>query len=318
MGNAQKRRRDEVSTMRCSGCGYRQSSTALACINCGQALAQPSPLPVEEPVAAPLPEVVAGPPAEPHLSELRLSPERVVQPPAKEINARLARQLVAEREIVRPARTDESWPPAVRVNQVGNELSPYQTTLRELAPFQNMVPSDARRNIRDDVRGPLPFGLAWTRPRLYGTIIALEVREQASDLPNIGGAILMIVAEVFWALLNVHTTREAVERIEVTRLRIEASDGSAHDAILLGVQRGANLSLGDTVSLWGHRRRGNLVIHKGYDHTTRSRISSSARGLLLPALLLLLILGVLFLSLSHTSLLEVWKAIKGLPAWFKK
>jgi hypothetical protein len=263
---------------KCPTCGYRNGPAARFCANCNQTLDEAESLPLALPV--PL-----------HLRSGRVVPDRL------------------------PAPT-----PDVVVNQTQEEFSPYQNTIQgkalELMPFEALVPAPEPSSAWE-LLTPLPFGFAWRSPTLVGKIIHLESREQVNDFPNFAGALLALLAEIVWMIPNVQTTREPVDKIEVTRLRIQSEDGQIYDAMVRGSLRGANLSLGDTVSLWGHRRRGNLLVSKGYDHTTRSAIATTATGLLLPALLLLAVVAFGYLALAHLSLADALHRLVALPGWLR-
>lgn len=267
-----------MSASKCPNCGYRNGPAARTCANCNQALSEAESLPLALPIPA-------------HLRSGRGVQDRLSAPT-----------------------------PDVIVHQTQEEFSPYQNTIQgnalELTPFEALVPAQELAPAWQPLT-PLPFGFAWRRPTLVGKIIHLESREQVNDFPNFAGALLALLAEIVWMIPNVQTTREPVDKIEVTRLRIESEDGQIYDAMVRGSLRGANLSLGDTVSLWGYRRRGNLLVSKGYDHTTRSAIATTAAGLLLPALLLLVVVAFGYLALAHLSLADALHRLAELPGWLR-
>lgn len=265
---------------KCPTCGYRNSLSAPACANCGTEL---------------------------HVSEALLPalPSLATPPRARQMPVLSERPRAMSRVIVSQSQEDDS---------------PYQTTLpdqvQDLVPFES-IPPRFSTNADWETLARLPFGFALLRPRLVGSIIHIEAREQVNDFPNLAGALLALLAEIIWVIPNVQATREQVDRIEVTRLRIQREDGQIHDAIVRGSLRGANLSMGDLVSLWGHRRKGNLVVRKGYDHTTRSAISTTSSGMLIPALLILAVVAFLYLSFAHMSLGDAFQRLGEIPAWLK-
>jgi hypothetical protein len=92
----------------------------------------------------------------------------------------------------------------------------------------------------------------------------------------------------------------------VTVLRVRSDDGTQRDARVRGHLTGANLTLGDRVELWGWKRRGVLMVRRGYNRTSRSVVSSSAMRSLFPVLLLVLLLAAgfcLWLYWNHIPLL---------------
>jgi hypothetical protein len=82
----------------------------------------------------------------------------------------------------------------------------------------------------------------------------------------------------------------------MTTVRVRAYDGTLKDSRVRGVMRGATISLGDQVSLWGMRRNGVLFVGRGFNHTTKGVISTHSIGLLVPALIVIVtcIAGIYF------------------------
>jgi hypothetical protein len=115
-------------------------------------------------------------------------------------------------------------------------------------------------------------------------------------------------AEIVWIIPNSRTAtmgQNDTERTTVTRIRIRTNARELKDAQLHGDPKGANLALGDVVSLWGRRRGGVLAIKKGYDHTSKSIIGADTKKeMILPALMMVaLVLLILYLYplVAHIS-----------------
>jgi hypothetical protein len=206
------------------------------------------------------------------------------------------------------------------------QLSPYQSPLPrtqvELAAFQDFVPPlTANNQAADPQLEPqserrLPPLFAISRPDLVGSVVAIDTREQTNNTPDIAGALFALLAEIIWIVPNSHAGREGPDRVEITRVRIQTDDGTRWDATLRGTLQGANLAMGDEVSLWGRRRRGNLLVSKGYDHTSQSPISTNGGGRRIFPLILLLFVGVgLYLYISAVSLPTALHQVQGFGTW---
>lgn len=61
-------------------------------------------------------------------------------------------------------------------------------------------------------------------------------------------------------------------RTQVTTVRIKRADGTMRDARIEGYLGGANLSLGDHVTLHGKDRDGTLIVAYGYNHSANGHI----------------------------------------------
>jgi hypothetical protein len=142
----------------------------------------------------------------------------------------------------------------------------------------------------------LPWYFPKSKPRIAGTVLHIESKEEAVDYPDLYAAIATLLVELIWVMINVQQTRDT-DRVVMTTVRIQTTAGELRDARLRGNMRGANLSLGDKVSLWGPRRHGVLFIRRGYNHTTQSVISTHSIGLLIPAIITIL----LFVALIYFS-----------------
>lgn len=145
-------------------------------------------------------------------------------------------------------------------------------------------------------KGNLPWGYPRRPPDIEGAIIQTQADQEILDYPSPLHAIGSMLIETLWAISSQSHQRES-ERILVTTLRIRTSSGDKKDARLMGFLRGASLSLGDTVSLWGWKRRGSLMVRLGYNHTTKAKIithaTSGMRASLAALIIFCLVIGVL-------------------------
>jgi hypothetical protein len=146
----------------------------------------------------------------------------------------------------------------------------------------------------------LPWHLPRRRPHLSGKIIHIRSEMEFPDYPSILRAIVDLMSELIWMAANQPAHREG-ERIQITIVRLRTSDGQLKDARLMGYQRGANLSLGDLVSFWGWKRKGSLMVKKGYNHTSKATIITNMMSMLVPGLIVLAIVSALFIFAFYRS-----------------
>jgi hypothetical protein len=132
----------------------------------------------------------------------------------------------------------------------------------------------------------LPWYFPRTKPKIAGKVILIETKEEIIDYPDLFAAIATLLVEFIWILVQVQQEKEH-DRIVMTTVRVRTYDGTLRDSRLRGVMRGANVSLGDQVSLWGMRRNGVLFVSRGFNHTTRGVISTHSMGLIVPALIVI-------------------------------
>jgi hypothetical protein len=113
----------------------------------------------------------------------------------------------------------------------------------------------------------LPWGFPRRSPDVAGTIIRIQQLQELPVYPNLVIRIVnMLIA--FICLLPNRMMKKGHERLQVA-MRIRTSNDETKDAYLIGDLRGANLALGDVVSLWGWQRQGRFTVRKGYNHTSK-------------------------------------------------
>jgi hypothetical protein len=146
----------------------------------------------------------------------------------------------------------------------------------------------------------LPWHFPRRRPHLAGRIVHIRNEMEFPDFPNVLRAIVDLMSEFLWMAANQPAHKEG-ERVQITIVRLRISDGQLRDARLMGYMRGANLSLGDIVSFWGWRRKGSLMVRKGYNHTTKATIVTNMMSMLLPGLIVLSVVFAIFIFAFYQS-----------------
>jgi len=155
--------------------------------------------------------------------------------------------------------------------------------------------------------GKSPWGFPKRPADAEGIIIYVQGQDEHPQ-PSLLGAILRMFVNMVWATPGDLRQHER-ERIHVTTIRVRTSDDVQKDARVEGYLKGANLSLGDVVSLWGWRRKGSLVVTRGYNHTAKAAISSSTMtspvsGMVL--ILLAVVAVVLLAYMYHIPIIPHW------------
>jgi hypothetical protein len=148
----------------------------------------------------------------------------------------------------------------------------------------------------------LPRGFPKRPPDISGTLVMVQNQHEIRRNEGFSKALV----DALWPAPDASSTNKE-RQVNVTTLRIRnSSDGIQQDARMEGYLKGANISLGDTISLWGRRYKGTLVVYRGYNHTTKSIVMTNTMTSPLPVLLFLVLLVALFFLLSsflHVSFL---------------
>ncbi len=204
----------------------------------------------------------------------------------------------------------QSWKKQTAI-QTYNE--PYDTDL-QLAPSPFSMPGFGGVSVTEErVRtadpeywktDKLPWWYRRIKPNIAGSVIHMESKEEVVDYPDILAAVATLLVELIWVLPNVQENKEA-DRIVMTTIRVRTYDGTLKDARLRGNMRGANLSLGDEISLWGAKRHGIVVIHRGFNHTTKGVVFTRAVGMFVPAIIAILcVVGAIYFLPSWGTFLS--------------
>ncbi len=284
-----------MPAIKCPACGCRHLQAVTVCHNCGR------PLVTVPDQANNAPEDVSVSSSDDGVETGSVQDEDT--PSAGQgRSAGSPRSLSVPPQLVNAGKTRQE----VRTN-----IQPYATTLDVTLPdpFANSH-SQAIGNVQiaDESwkQGKLPWYFLGIRPTLAGMVMHIESKEEVFNNPDILAALAMILVEFIWVLVNVQSEREN-DRIVMTTVRIQTFEGQLKDARLRGNMRGADMALGDQVSLWGIKRRGVLFVRHGFNHTAQGMISTNAVSLLLPAILAAVAFAALlffapswFPSLIHT------------------
>jgi len=200
------------------------------------------------------------------------------------------RQLVVRQGDPRPA-----LPQAWQKQRDLQVYEPYETSL-DIVPPEAFSAFPGAASTKEELEktiepewwktDKLPWYFPKVRPQTSGMVVHIESKEEIIDYPDIFAAIATLLVGLIWVLVDVQQEKEH-DRVVMTTVRVQAHDGTLKDARLRGNMRGADLSLGDRVSLWGTKRRGVLFIRRGFNHTTQGVVSTASLGLIVPALIVI-------------------------------
>jgi len=176
------------------------------------------------------------------------------------------------------------------------ELYKVSTAIEEYLPqgILPMMPTFPKEEPPSLNKKKLPWGLPKRDPDVAGTIIQIQQSQELPEYPNLIIGITNMLTELIWLIPN-DTMKKEEERLQVTTVRIRCNDAEKKDARLIGYLRGANLTLGDNVWFWGWHRKGSIIVRKGYNWTSEAVVTTHTLGLVMPALTLLILLGIGFL-----------------------
>ena len=314
-----------MSILKCPACGYRHLQAVPLCVNCGTPLAEKEATEAR-PGSRAKKAIVQKPPSPPPTDDdiaayKRFLAEAVQQVPKEapldqsEQRSQEGGAIVSARQLIKRDETLRTAPKVWKKQTELQQYQPYETALDILAPDPFAHARGRALMIREEQTDPelwkaekLPWTFPKNRPDIAGTVMAIESKEEVIDYPDLFAAIITLIVGLIWILVDVQQEKES-DRVVMTVVRVQTYDGSLKDIRLRGNMRGANLSLGDKVSLWGWKRRGVLFVRRGFNHTTRGVISTQSVGLIMPALvvLFLLVVGIYFAPtvlpfLEHTFL----------------
>jgi hypothetical protein len=183
------------------------------------------------------------------------------------------------------------------VRQRENDIQPYAATLDATLPDSF---ADSRSQAIGNVlitdeswkHDKLPWYFPRIRPTIFGIVMHIESKEEIFNNPDILASLAMLLVEFIWILVNVQQEREN-DRVVMTTVRIQTFEGQLKDARLRGNMRGADIALGDRVSLWGIKRRGVLFVRHGFNHTSQGVISTNAANMLVLVLMAVAVMALL-------------------------
>src|SRR5579859_358346 len=277
-----------VPSIKCTSCGNRilLPSDRESCANCGALISQQSLAAHQAAMVEQLMNPFDGPegPPPPGMTLTRQNSQSLLLPAPGEQEQATSDEPTDKHRAVQlyqpllPQRRPETLP-----------YHPYQST--ELAPIDprgGLLPAvfdplDADRPSLP-LMSPLPKGFPSRPPDMFGTVIHTQSQMENPLIPDNAEFIFKMIRDLVWA---VPQENQQPRSVHVTTVRVRTSDGSIKDGRIEGYMRGVNISLGDTISVWGHRRRGLLLIYRGYNHTSKGVLKTTASSSCLVVFLLL-------------------------------
>lgn len=182
----------------------------------------------------------------------------------------------------------------------GTSVEPYVDVTSPMQEDDIIIARGHTKNSSPSLwtRGLLPWWFPARRPPdIEGTIIQIHSQEEHPLHFDILGSLFRLLGDMLWTVPHAHNGQEhAQNRVFVTSLRIRTPDGSLKDARVEGYSTGVHLSLGDTVFLWGWKRRGLLRVRRGYNYTSKGTVSTRTMSTSLLSLLLFLIIALLLFA----------------------
>jgi hypothetical protein len=309
-----------MPAIKCPACGYRHFQVVPACMNCGASFtASNSTSNVQQPHTPSRHTISSNSlaPTDPNDDDITAyeqfqnattAPKEPNKPTRgssqRTKNTISTRSQANNRALSQGLVTTNNSQPAPR------QLWQKTTDLQMYEPYETMIditPPNPFANDPGNALAIIPEGgevVDWraekypwyfpkTKPHVSGKVLHIESKEEIADFPDIFAALATLLMELLWVLINVQQQQRETDRVVMTTIRIQTTDGQLKDTRLRGNLRGATLSLGDQVTLWGVQRRGVLFIQRGYNHTTQSVISTHIAGMMIPSLFILLIIALL-------------------------
>jgi len=184
-----------------------------------------------------------------------------------------------------------------RQSQDAFALQPYQSA--QVAPFDPRGLQEIGGELASTPQlTPLPGGLPKRPPDIMGVVIHVQSQMENPIMPDSAEFFFKLVRDLIWAVP--YENQQESRTVNVTTVRVRLSNGAQKDGRVEGYMRGVNISLGDTVSLWGHKRRGLLLIYRGYNHTAKGIVKTTASATALTIfLLLILCIGIFYTMLVY-------------------
>jgi hypothetical protein len=272
-----------VPSIKCSSCGHRmlRPNATQTCTNCGAPLLPPELMEDEQQQSLVL------------YTPSQRSPDSALPTQTTE-----------------PHMALQSYPSSMSAQQI----VPAQQQITSMNPFDASdasVPAIFTGSAEVEVplvapqfwdSESLPRGFPKRPPDISGTLVFVQSQLENRRTDNSFSKALI---DAIWPTPNEPSSNKE-KQVNVTTLRIRTNNGLQQDARMEGYLKGANISLGDTISLWGRKYKGTLVVYRGYNHTSKSVVMTSTMTSPLPVLFfILVIVGLLFFlsSFLHIQLL---------------
>lgn len=279
-----------MPSIKCTSCGHRmlRPNATQTCTNCGAPLLPPELMDEEEQQSLVL---YAPPQASAAPSSPTLANEQLAMPRTSQTALQPYASLTSSQQIV-PAQ-----PQAMSMSpfDASSASVPAIFTGSEMAAAPIAMPQPWESE-------SLPRGFPKRPPDISGTLVFTQSQLELRRNTGLGKALV----DAIWPTPNEQSVNKE-KQVNVVTLRIRNSEGVQQDARMEGYLKGANVSIGDTISIWGRRYKGALVIYRGYNHTTKSIVMTNTMTSSLPFLLLIVIMLALFFmltSFAHINLLQ--------------
>lgn len=295
-----------MTAIQCPSCGYRHLEAVATCMNCGAPL-----IPLHKQLSAPGNGNRARSTPGREDNEVAEYERFIASPGQRKLDGQP--KDTPEHHLIKhapvPPKARQTWKKSKELQP----YNPYETMIDVVPPMGFSSRSVAIREEQEQVvdlelwkKDKLPWNFPTSRPIVSGTVVHIESKEEIIDYPDIIAAIVTLLTEIIWIMANVQQIKEN-DRIVMTTVRIQTYDNQRRDVRLRGNMRGADLSLGDQVSLWGTMRNGVLFVKRGFNHTTRGIISTHSISLLAPAAIVVVILiACIYLAPAWIPLIGHW------------
>jgi hypothetical protein len=265
-----------MPSIKCISCGHRmlRPNATQTCTNCGAPLIPPELMDEEEPQQSLVlyaPSQVVSP--EPALPTQTTEPHMALQPYSSSTPAQQIVPAQPQMMSMSPFDASSASVPAIFTG----------STLTE-APVFVPPPWDSES---------LPRGFPKRPPDISGTLVFVQSQLELRRNTGLGKAFV----DAIWPAPSEQSVNKE-KQVNVTTLRIRSSNGLQQDARMEGYLKGANVSIGDTISIWGRKYKGALVIYRGYNHTTKSVVMTNTMTSSLPFLFLIIVMLALFFMLA--------------------
>ena len=259
-----------MAAIKCVNCGHRTllPTAATQCPNCGESFPSPSGLP-----APSSPVSALGSPFPPSQAQILLPPSGSVQ----------------------QGQLSPS-PAALAPNPYMSGMPAAQSSV----PYPLLAPSH---------HVSLLPGMPKTQPDAEGLVVSQHTQQETIVESDIVLVIWKAIWDILWPVRDAHMNDRAREqKLPVTTVRIYDATGEQRDVRVEGEFMGGSIALGDKLSLWGHNRKGTLVVRRAYNHTSHAevRLRSKREPAMQSLIILVSILLVFIALLVWYHILVLW------------
>ena len=111
---------------------------------------------------------------------------------------------------------------------------------------------------------------------IKGVVLSVQTQQEtpnSGSSPNLIEGFFKFALDVVWPMKDAaYQPRREDKLVVITQIRVQGVDGKQRDARLEGRLIGANIALGDEITLKGRYRKGTLLVQRTYNHTSDARI----------------------------------------------